>query len=76
MLASVKNILSEAKNKGYAVGAFNAFNMEEAQAIVRAAVKKHTPVIIQITEKTMNYAGDGVIYDDPHRFPSRPWPQL
>ncbi|HBB36624.1 MAG: fructose-1,6-bisphosphate aldolase, class II, fructose-bisphosphate aldolase, class II [Candidatus Moranbacteria bacterium GW2011_GWC1_45_18] len=63
MLASVKNILSEAKNKGYAVGAFNAFNMEEAQAIVRAAVKKHTPVIIQITEKTMNYAGDGVIYD-------------
>lgn len=63
MLASAKNILTEAKTNGYAVGAFNAFNMEEAQAIVRAAVKKHTPVIIQITEKTMNYAGDEVIYD-------------
>lgn len=63
MLASVKNILEEAKSNGYAVGAFNVFNMEEAQAIVRAAVKKHSPVIIQITEKTMNYAGDKVIYD-------------
>jgi fructose-bisphosphate aldolase class II len=63
MLASVKNILEEAKANGYAVGAFNVFNMEEAQAIVRAAVKKHAPVIIQITEKTMNYAGDGVIFD-------------
>lgn len=63
MLASVKNILEEAKANGYAIGAFNVFNMEEAQAVVRAAVKKHTSVIIQITEKTMNYAGDGVIYE-------------
>ncbi|MDI6778379.1 MAG: class II fructose-bisphosphate aldolase [Patescibacteria group bacterium] len=63
MLASVKNILEEAKANGYAVGAFNVFNMEEVQAVVRAAVKKHTPVIVQITEKTMNYAGDKVIYD-------------
>lgn len=63
MLASVKDILQEAKNNGYAVGAFNVFNMEEAQAVVRACVKKQTPVIIQITEKTMNYSGDGLIYD-------------
>ena len=63
MLASVKNILEEAKANGYAIGAFNVFNMEEAQSVVRAAVAKHNPVIIQITEKTMNYAGDGVIHD-------------
>lgn len=63
MLASVKNILEEARNNGYAVGAFNVFNMEEAQAVVRAAVAKHTPVILQITEKTLNYGGDGIIYD-------------
>ncbi|HLM84390.1 MAG TPA: class II fructose-bisphosphate aldolase [Candidatus Bathyarchaeia archaeon] len=63
MLASVKEILQEAKKKGYAVGAFNVFNMEETQAVVRAAVKKHSPVIIQITEKTLNYGGDGVVYD-------------
>jgi ketose-bisphosphate aldolase len=63
MLASVKNILQEARSNGYAVGAFNVFNMEEAQAVVRAAVEKHTPCIIQVTEKTMNYAGDGLIFD-------------
>src|SRR4030042_1761283 len=63
MLAKVKNILDEAKANGYAVGAFNVFNMEEAQAVVRAAVRMESPVIIQITEKTMNYAGDGIIFD-------------
>src|SRR4030042_6792988 len=63
MLAKVKNILEEAKTNGYAVGAFNVFNMEEAQAVIRAAVKKNTPVIIQVTEKTMNYAGDDLIFD-------------
>jgi fructose-bisphosphate aldolase, class II len=63
MLASVKNILLEAKSNGYAVGAFNVFNMEEAQAVVRAALKKHTPVILQVTEKSLKYGGDKVIYD-------------
>jgi ketose-bisphosphate aldolase len=63
MLASVKNILEEAKNNAYAVGAFNVFNMEEAQAVVRAALKKHTPVILQITKKTLDYGGDGVIFE-------------
>jgi ketose-bisphosphate aldolase len=63
MLASVKNILLEAKSNGYAVGAFNVFNMEEAQAVVRAALKKHTPVILQVTEKSLKYGGDRVIYD-------------
>ncbi len=63
MLAKVKDILEEAKANGYAVGAFNVFNMEEAQAVVRAALIAHTPVIIQITEKTMNYAGDHIIFD-------------
>lgn len=63
MLASVKEILQDAKNNGYAVGAFNAFNMEETQAIVRAAVKKNSPAIVQVTEKTFDYAGDKIIAD-------------
>ena len=37
--------------------------MEEAQSVVRACVKKETPCIIKVTEKTLNYAGDGLIYD-------------
>ena len=63
MLASVKDILWEAKNNGYAVGAFNASNMEVAQAIIRAAAKKKYPAIIQVTEKTLSYAGDSVIVE-------------
>lgn len=63
MLASVKDILKKAKNSGYAVGAFNIFNMEGAQAVVKAAVKKHNPVIIQVTEKTLDYGGDGIIFN-------------
>lgn len=61
MLASVKDILQEAKNNGYAVGAFNTSNMEVTQAIIRAAIKKNTPIIIQATAKTLDYAGDKVI---------------
>lgn len=61
MIASVKDILTEAENKGYAVGAFNTSNMEVTQAIIRAAIRKNAPVIIQATEKTLNYAGDKVI---------------
>lgn len=63
MLASVKDILWEAKNNGYAVGAFNASNMEVAQAIIRAAAEKKCPTIIQVTEKTLSYAGDSVIVE-------------
>jgi fructose-bisphosphate aldolase, class II len=63
MLASVKNILEEAKNNGYAVGAFNTSNMEITQAIIRAAIKKNTPIIIQATAKTLDYAGDKVIIE-------------
>ncbi len=61
MLASVKDILKKAKDNRYAVGAFNVFNMEETQAVVRAAVKKKFPVIIQISEKTIEYGGDGMV---------------
>lgn len=63
MFAKVKNILEEARKNGYAVGAFNVFNMEETQAVVRAAVKKHTSVILQVTEKTLDYGSDGTICD-------------
>jgi fructose-bisphosphate aldolase, class II len=63
MLASVKNILTEAQKNGYAVGAFNTPDMEVTQAIVRAAAKLNSPVIVQFTEKTLDYAGDSVIVE-------------
>ena len=38
-LVTSKNMLLDAQEKGYAVGAFNAENMEMVQAIVDAACR-------------------------------------
>lgn len=57
MIISVKEILTKAKEGGYAVGAFNTVNLETTRAIVEAAKEMHSPVIIQVSEKTLEYAG-------------------
>jgi len=62
MIVSVKEILTKAKEGGYAVGAFNTVNLETTRAIVDAAKEMKSPVIIQITESTMEYAGGRGIY--------------
>lgn len=62
MIVSVKEILTDAQKGGYAVGAFNTTNLETTRAIIDAAKEMRSPVIIQITEKTMNYAGGRAIF--------------
>lgn len=62
MLTSVKEILTKAKEGGYAVGAFNTINLETTRAIVEAAKEMHSPVIIQVSEKTLEYAGGKGIF--------------
>jgi fructose-bisphosphate aldolase class II len=62
MITSVKEILTKAKEGGYAVGAFNTVNLETTRAIVAAAKDLRSPVIIQVTEKTMEYAGGRGIF--------------
>lgn len=57
MITSVKEILKKAKEGGYAVGAFNTVNLETTRAIIEAAHELRSPVIIQMTEKTMEYGG-------------------
>jgi ketose-bisphosphate aldolase len=62
MIVSVKDILEKAKAEGYAVGAFNTVNLETTRAIIEAAKELSSPVIIQMTEKTFDYAGGRAIY--------------
>ncbi|MFA6973903.1 MAG: class II fructose-bisphosphate aldolase [Parcubacteria group bacterium] len=62
MITSVKEILTKAKEGGYAVGAFNTVNLETTQAIIQAAKELKSPVIIQVTEKTLEYAGGRGIF--------------
>ncbi len=62
MITPVKEILTQARKDSYAVGAFNTVNMETTRAIVEAAREMRSPVIIQVTEKTMEYAGGRNIF--------------
>jgi tagatose 1,6-diphosphate aldolase GatY/KbaY len=51
-----KKMLEDARKGGYAVGAFNAENMEMVMAIIAAAEELHAPVMIQTTPGTIKYA--------------------
>ena len=50
-------LLRQAREQGYAIAAFNAVNLETAQAIVRAAEEERAPVILQISENAARYGG-------------------
>jgi len=47
MLVALQNLIQVARGASYALGAFNTYNMEITQAIVRAAEELKAPVIIQ-----------------------------
>ncbi len=63
MLTSVVDMLRKAQAGGYAVGAFNTVNLETTRAILEAAQKMKSPVVVQITEKTLDYAGGRAIFN-------------
>lgn len=48
-----------AQKEGWAVGAFNANTMEQAQAIAAAAQAEEAPAIIQISHRALTYIGSG-----------------
>lgn len=57
MLVHIKSLLTKAKKGGYGIGAFNTSNLEVTLGIVRGAVALKSPVIIQVSESTIKYAG-------------------
>lgn len=56
-LVSAMPWLEDAKQRGYAIGAFNAQNLEFVQGILRAAEDLQSPVILQLSARAINYAG-------------------
>ncbi|MGQ9565008.1 MAG: class II fructose-1,6-bisphosphate aldolase [Candidatus Bathyarchaeales archaeon] len=50
-------LLQQAKKEGYAIGAFNANNMEIVQAIIETAEEERAPVILQASQGAIQYAG-------------------
>lgn len=57
MLVNTKAMLRHARRHGYAVGAFNTSDLEITKAIIEAATELHSPVILQTSEKAIDYAG-------------------
>ncbi|MFA6526687.1 MAG: class II fructose-bisphosphate aldolase [Candidatus Buchananbacteria bacterium] len=57
MIVHIKSILAKADKGKFGVGAFNTSNLEVTLGIVRAAKKTKSPVIVQISESTIHYAG-------------------
>ena len=54
-LVTSGEMLSKAQEGGYAVGAFNAENMEMVKAIIQAAEELKAPVMVQTTPSTIKY---------------------
>ena len=55
--------LDKAWREKRAIGAFNVFDLETAQAVAEAAVECNYPVIMQITPTAIQYAGLKQIFD-------------
>ena len=57
MLVNYKSLVKKAYKQHFAIGAFNTNNLEMTQAIIEAAEEMKSPVIVQTSEKALNYAG-------------------
>ena len=57
MLISMRQLLDHAAEHGYGVPAFNVNNLEQMRAIMEAADKTSSPVIVQASAGARKYAG-------------------
>lgn len=61
MLVNTRAMLLRAQGSGYAVGAFNTYNLEITLGILRAAEALKAPVILQLGASALNYAGEATL---------------
>jgi tagatose 1,6-diphosphate aldolase GatY/KbaY len=55
MLASTRELLNTALRNGYAIGAFNVYNLEGVKAVINAAEALHSPAILQLHPSALPY---------------------
>ncbi len=60
-LVNTKEMFAKAMKGGYAIPAFNFNNMEQLQAIVKAAVETKSPVILQVSKGARQYANQTLL---------------
>lgn len=60
-LVNTNDMFTRALQGGYAVPAFNFYNMESLRAIVNAARLAHSPVILAVSESALKYMGADMV---------------
>jgi len=60
-LSNTKTLLNRAMRGGYAVPAFNFYNMETLHAILAAAQITQSPIILAVSESALQYMGDDIL---------------
>lgn len=61
MLTPTNQLLRTAQNHGYAIGAFNVYNLEGALAVVAAAEAERSPAMLQIHPGALKHGGSALI---------------
>lgn len=56
-MSKTKQWFEKARQEGFAIGAFNAANLETIKAIVQAAQKLRSPVMIEASDGEVNFIG-------------------
>ncbi|MBD5388721.1 ketose-bisphosphate aldolase [bacterium] len=60
-LVNTRDMFRDALDRGYAVPAFNFYNMETLQAIMDAARTEQSPVILAVSESALKYMGGDLL---------------
>ena len=60
-LVNTREMFAKAIKGGYAIPAFNFNNMEQLQAIIKAAATTRSPVILQVSKGARNYANQTLL---------------
>ena len=60
-LVNTREMFAKAINGGYAIPAFNFNNMEQLQAIIKAAAETKSPVILQVSSGARKYANQTLL---------------
>ena len=60
-LVNTNKMFHDAITGGYAIPAFNFYNMETLNAILNATRETHSPVILAVSESALKYMGDDML---------------
>ncbi len=60
-LVNTNKMFQDAITGGYAIPAFNFYNMETLNAILNATRETHSPVILAVSESALKYMGDDML---------------